>query len=182
MKKNQLTTTTSTALILGKSKSLMGITKRLLESKRKGLAKAKASQGLTPYKDITIIGDLMWEKETEDKMAWKDAIEYAKKLRLGGYDDWRLPTIEELGEVVTLCGGEFVRDDDNAIEKIDRNKENALYQKAYKVKGFAVYDYWSSTTDADNSDYAWIIWFSYGSQNYFNKDTNFRVRCVRTRQ
>jgi len=74
----------------------MGITKKLLEGN---------SKELTTHKDITIIGDLMWSKESEDMMTWDDAMEYAKNLRLGGYDDWRLPTIEELKEVVSFCGG-----------------------------------------------------------------------------
>ena len=87
MKKNQLTTTKSAALILGKSKSLMGITKKILESKNKGLVKIKVSQELATHKDITIIGDLMWEKETQKEMDWAEAMEYAKNLRLGGYDD-----------------------------------------------------------------------------------------------
>ena len=51
MKKNQLTTTKSTALTLGKTKSLMSITKKLLEGKGRDLA---------VHKDVTIIGDLMW--------------------------------------------------------------------------------------------------------------------------
>ena len=111
MKKNQLVTTKSTSLILGKSKSLMGITKKILEAK---------SKELTTHEGITIIGDLMWQNEPytqEEKdaycidenygkvMDWDSAMEYAKNLRLGGYNDWRLPTIEELKEIVTLCGG-----------------------------------------------------------------------------
>ena len=58
MKKNQLTTTKSTSLILGKSKSLMGITKKLLESKSKGLVKTKATQDIATHEGVTIIDDL----------------------------------------------------------------------------------------------------------------------------
>ena len=28
-------------------------------------------------------------------MTWFDAVKYAKNLRIGGFDDWRLPTVEE---------------------------------------------------------------------------------------
>ncbi len=124
MKKNSLTTTKSTALILGKSKSLMGITKKLLEGKRKGLIKTKASQDLATHKDITIIGDLMWEKETQyddNEMNWYDATKYANNLRLGGYDGWRLPTIEERMEIVTLCAGRTSAPDDilDSAENLD---------------------------------------------------------------
>lgn len=30
-----------------------------------------------------------------DKMTYNEAVEYCKNLRLGGYSDWRLPTLEE---------------------------------------------------------------------------------------
>ena len=75
MKKNQLTTHKSSSLLLGKSKSLMKITKKLLESK---------SKDVTTHKDITMIGNLMWEKESR-KMSWYEGMEYAKNLKLG-YD------------------------------------------------------------------------------------------------
>jgi TIR domain/Protein of unknown function (DUF1566) len=40
---------------------------------------------------------LMWTIEDNGKdINWHEANEYAKRLRLGGYSDWRLPTIEEL--------------------------------------------------------------------------------------
>jgi hypothetical protein len=40
---------------------------------------------------------LMWTIQDNGKnINWHEANEYAKQLRLGGYSDWRLPTIEEL--------------------------------------------------------------------------------------
>ncbi len=181
MKKNQLTTTKSTALILGKSKSLMKITKKLLEGKKKELV--KKSQDLATHKDITIIGDLMWEKETQERMSWHDGMEYAKNLRLGGYDNWRLPTIEELGEVVTLCGGVFVSPaDDNRIEKLDENAVNETYQSNYKAKDFVANHYWSSTTYAGNTSLAWGVHFYNGYQSIGSKSSSYYVRCVRAGQ
>ena len=173
MKKNQLTTHKSSSLLLGKSKSLMKITKKLLESK---------SKELTDHKDITIIGDLMWEKKESREMSWDEGMEYAKNLRLGGYDDWRLPTKEELGEVVTLCGGEFTILDDDYEEKIARNSENVPYQEAYKAIGFYSNYYWSSTALVGNEDYAWVVDF-YNGRDYWNRKSNsYYVRCVRDGQ
>jgi len=46
----------------------------------------------------------MWSLVAEKVMTWSEALEYAKNLREGGYDDWRLPTIEELGELMAQRG------------------------------------------------------------------------------
>ncbi len=180
MKKNQLTTTKSTALILGKSKSLMKITKKLLKGKKKELL--SKSQDITAHKDITIIGELMWEKESR-KMNWDDAMEYAKNLRLCGYADWRLPSKEELAEVVTLCGGIAVKVHDNDWRDIiDRNRANKAYQANYKAKGFSSSYYWSSTTYAGDTSDAWFVSFSRGGQSNYDKSYDYYVRCVRSGQ
>lgn len=39
---------------------------------------------------------LMWQMEPPAKMDWSDAVKYSRNLRLCGYDDWQLPTINEL--------------------------------------------------------------------------------------
>ena len=68
------------------------------------------------------------------------------------YDDWFLPSKNELNQMY-------------------------MNLKANGVGDFAVKDYWSSSeTDAW---YAWHQGFYYGSQNYNNKFTTYRVRAVR---
>lgn len=175
MNKNQLTTRRSTTLILGKSKSLLGITKKLLESNSKELVIAK-------HEDISIIGDLMWEKESI-MMNWYEAMEYAENLRLGGYDDWRLASKEELGDIVTVCGAELaVHDEDDWNDIWDINKKNKAYQARYEEKGFASGFYWSSTDYADTTNEALYVVFYYGYQGYDNKAFSYYVRCVRNGQ
>lgn len=39
---------------------------------------------------------LMWQKDPGPKKTWAEAVSGASQLRLGGYTDWRLPTIKEL--------------------------------------------------------------------------------------
>ena len=49
---------------------------------------------------------LMWTIEDNGSdICWKQANAYAKRLRLGGYSDWRLPTIEELEKLCDPEGG-----------------------------------------------------------------------------
>jgi hypothetical protein len=61
----------------------------------------------TDNKDGTItdnVTGLMWQKEMPSKMGFEDAFAYAKSSRLGGYDDWRMPTIKELYSLILFTG------------------------------------------------------------------------------
>ncbi len=175
MNKHQLTTRKSTAAILGKSKSLLGVTKKLLAGNSKGLVKVK-------HEDISIIGDLMWETESR-MMNWHEAMEYAENLRLGGYDDWRLASKEELGDIVTSFGVELaVHDEEDWNAKWDKNMKNKAYQAGYKEKGFESGFYWSSTDYAEKRDEALYVVFYYGYQGHDNKKFSYYVRCVRSGQ
>jgi len=51
------------------------------------------------------ISGLMWRKITPSPIAspavtWNEALEECKKLTLGGYNDWRLPTVEEWAMII----------------------------------------------------------------------------------
>ncbi|WP_308984294.1 DUF1566 domain-containing protein [Thalassobacterium sedimentorum] len=47
---------------------------------------------------------LMWTQDPGEKMSYKDALRNAETCRVGGYDDWRLPTIKELYSLIQLNG------------------------------------------------------------------------------
>ena len=91
----------------------------------------------------------------EVPMNWHDAMEYAKNLKLGGFTDWHIPTIEELKElykIQKICG----------IEKSDE------------------FWFWSSSTSSEDSNTASCIGFFKGKKDYNNKINNLGdIRCVR---
>jgi hypothetical protein len=51
----------------------------------------------------TVTG-LMWVQARGQKMSWADAMAGAKACRVGGYDDWRVPTIKELYSLIQFTG------------------------------------------------------------------------------
>ncbi|MEZ4888192.1 MAG: DUF1566 domain-containing protein [Chitinophagales bacterium] len=90
----------------------------------------------------------------DDTFLWEDAKELCAKLREGGFDDWRLPSREEL---------------------------NLIYTNLYKagLGNLTDYIYWSSETSyIMNGDYGWYQDFEDGKQNYFHRAIA-HVRAVR---
>ncbi|QOY52303.1 DUF1566 domain-containing protein [Candidatus Sulfurimonas baltica] len=107
---------------------------------------------------------LMWQ-DNEDVLStmknWSGAKQYCEDLTLVGFDDWRLPNIDELKSIV------------------DKNRTPAIKKE---FKNTISNGYWSSTTNASNTARAWNVYFSNGGQYYYGKASNFYVRCVRAGQ
>ena len=108
---------------------------------------------------------LQWQDNTEAKTViktWIEAINYCENLTLGGYNDWRLPNINELNSIV------------------DRSKNNPIVGNFTNVSSG---NYWSSTTVAGDSNYAWFVdFYGGGMENGYNKSNSYYVRCVRAGQ
>ena len=103
---------------------------------------------------------LMWQGETQEEMTWDDAMEYAEDLSEGGYDDWRLPTIEELTTLI----------------------DYTQTLPATNIPNIRSSYYWSSTTSASSTSNAWGVYFYYGNVNGYVKSDSLYVRCVRSGQ
>ena len=89
------------------------------------------------------------------------ATTYCEALELGGYTDWRLPTIEELMAIS------------------DKSKENPAIDATFH---YIVLDgYWSSTTIIGYEYGALGVLFYNGDDRWYRKSNSIYVRCVRAR-
>lgn len=61
----------------------------------------------TDNEDGTItdnVTGLIWQKEMGDKISYSDAFAKAEAMNLGGYSDWRVPSIKELYSLIRFTG------------------------------------------------------------------------------
>jgi len=124
---------------------------------------SRSSEGIVTDNITT----LQWQDDYSDNggsvkiVVWEAAIDYCEALTLGGYDDWRLPNINELKSI------------------IDRSRFNPAIVSVFE---YTSNKYWSSTTSKDNDRDAWNVYFSYGTDSWDHKDNSGYVRCVRDGQ
>ena len=103
---------------------------------------------------------LMWKQQHESQqLNWDDAIQHASKSNFAGYNDWRLPTIQELKSLI-----------------------NEKYTPTINPTAFPntpEYLFWSSPPDTLNIGYAWVVATDGGSSSLSSKRNNGFVRLVR---
>jgi hypothetical protein len=104
---------------------------------------------------------LSWQRQDDGQAkSWEEVLAYCEGLTLEGFEDWRLPTSNEL---LTL---------------VDHNQ----WYPAIDVTVFTDVlpaKYWSSTSTAGNDADAWYVnFFSGYVSNHDKTDSNY-VRCVR---
>ena len=102
----------------------------------------------------------MWQQDTAPSgYSWQDALPYCENLTLAGYNDWRLPDINELQSLV---------DYSRYLPSIDPVFSNTV--SSY---------HWSSTSYAYGPSYACVVSFYEGATGGYGKSNSFYVRAVR---
>jgi len=122
----------------------------------------QAAAGLTDNGDGTVADSgtgLTWQKAEGGSMTWTNALSYCTGLSLGGRSDWRLPNIKELESIT-----DYTRYDPAINTTFFPNAET--------------YFYWSSTTNAGNTGYAWYVYSLNGVVDNGSKSYEGNVRCV----
>lgn len=100
---------------------------------------------------------LVWPKDVNfPGLTWQAAQSYVANMTLGGYTDWRLPTVNELQSLVNL--------------QIPNQEDwlNAVGNYGNPFTNVHGYFYWSSTTAAALPGYAWMVNMHYGDVNMFS--------------
>ena len=118
-----------------------------------------------PERTAEIVSDprtgLEWSDTLGDsRLSFADAEKACAALRLGGHDDWRLPTLQELQGLV-----DYSRHD----PAIDTTLFPATKSEAY----------WSASPVAAFPDCAWLVGFSDGHVYYNHRGSHAWVRAVR---
>jgi len=115
---------------------------------------------------------LIWEVKTDDgsihdkddTYTWQDAqdvfIAAVNAEQFGGHSDWRIPTLKELASITDL------------------GRYNPAINRDYFPNTLSSY-YWSSTTNAYVTDYAWYVDFRNGYGSSSNKSNSYYARAVR---
>ena len=106
---------------------------------------------------------LMWQDDSAAKYTqkdWQGAITFCSQLHLAGHDDWRLPSIKEL------------------IQILSKKPRDGGMKKGFKHIGASGY-YWSSSAHESNEEFAWMMNFKRGYEYNNYKTYERHVRCVR---
>lgn len=107
-----------------------------------------------------ILTGLMWEQQAASDKNWEGALSYCEGLSLAGYDDWRLPSMNELKSIV------------------DYKKTNPSIDKM-AFSDAVGNTYWSATSHWVYTDSAWLVSFDYGNGKYANKSDRYYARALR---
>ena len=148
-----------------------------------------------PYVDET--SGLIWSYSIKSNngwisvIGWENALIFCDTLSYGGYDDWHLPTIDELKTLFLECS-ESMPGGSCAVSKdclesscySQETCESCLYAKGengseYNNKLGESLFLWSSSTLSDHTDYMWGANLGIAAIYKGHKSQNYSFHCVR---
>jgi len=141
------------------SANVAGLTKdktyyvRAYVSNSKGTWYGESVSFSTDFSQYVVVEGIAVQKQDLGSGNWSTANNMCKASRVGGFSDWRLPTIAELA---------------------------MLYTHRNEIGGFKSARYWSSSSSSSQSYPYWCYDFSNGTQDYMESSRQYYVRAVRT--
>ena len=110
--------------------------------------------------------NLMWENSIHSKdikLNHNEALNYCKNIKTGTFQDWRLPTLNELLSLVNY----------NKVEPAIKKEITLISSKNM---------YWSTTPYISNSNTFWGVSYKDGASKKASSNYDRYVRCVRVTQ
>ena len=112
---------------------------------------------------------LMWQDGdlSPHEMTHDEAVHYCENLNFAGFDDWRLPTVNELLSIT---------DDTRFEPAINKAFKNVAYETTdHRGERW----YWSQTKSAGASSSVWVVNSNDGFVGWRDVSSRRFVRCVR---
>jgi len=136
---------------------------------------------------------LYWQEKATGWKPAEDAPAHCEDLELGGYDDWRLPTIGELRSLIKGCAGTAadgacgIEDDCTEMDCITEECAGCESSAGPGAEGcYRPDDFegscrmiWSSSAVEDDTEKSWYVNFIDGRVSNNENTTSHDIRCVR---
>lgn len=137
-----------------------------------GTAGAAGASSCTPTLGgaVTVTGDVVhdasscldWMKTTQDNVNYAAAETFCGEATTGGFDDWRIPSVDELASIITHCG--------------KYPPEGPVDTQVFDIKGDG---YWTQTPAGEPNKVCAIGMANAGGYYHYGTAGPQVVRCVR---